>query len=401
MRKAMVVSVVCLVITSLTYAGDLETDLIGPDATATAGQAVELTVLWTNPTDRIQNLPIPEELACLIDTADDTLSISAAGVGAQSGAALEVPPNGFVKRHYVLQIPVSVSGWIDLECTLEDTQRLSFRVDAAGDQAETAPEETSSGQEDEEERVLETLQSRFQMFADKLTFYEPMYFLVGTDPEESKFQLSFKYRFFNKDAPLVKNFYWVEGFHLAYTQTSFWDLESASAPFRDTSYKPELFFLSPAIDVDIPRLYLFRIQTGFQHESNGRGGAESRSTNILYVKPILIFGKGTPFALEVAPKVWVYVANDDDTNPDLEDYRGYFDLELKFARARSLALTAHYTYAREGSSFQVDVTYPLSRLLAGNLDLYFQAQYFNGYAESLLRYTEKTEAVRLGIAIVR
>ena len=36
----------------------------------------------------------------------------------------------------------------------------------------------------------------------------------------------------------------------------------------------------------------------------------------------------------VAPKVWAYVANDSDTNPDLEQYRGYFDLELEFGRER-------------------------------------------------------------------
>jgi outer membrane phospholipase A len=278
---------------------------------------------------------------------------------------------------------------------------VSFRVDAAEAVPSASAAASPPAEDAEEEQVLETLQSRFQMYADRLSVYEPMYFLVGVDPEESKFQLSFKYRFFNREGSLVRKFAWIEGFHFAYTQTSFWDLKSESAPFRDTSYKPELFFLSPAIDLSIPRLYLFKIQSGFQHESNGRGGEDSRSTNFLYIKPIMIFGKGTPYALEFAPKVWIYVANDDVTNPDLSDYRGYFDLELKFGRMRSFALSTHYTYAREGSSFQVDVTYPLSRLFAGNLDLYLQAQYFNGYAESLLRYTEKTEALRLGIAIVR
>jgi outer membrane phospholipase A len=401
MIRATVAVAIGLMIASATYAADLQTDLIGPRSPVTAGQPTELTVIWTNPTDRTQPVRIREFLECLIDSADATHAARATAVAPETAAVTQIMPDGFIKRHYRLPIPASLSGWVNLECRLEDTHRLSFQVDDPGERPQTAADKPLTSEEAEEKRVLETLQSRFQMFAAKLTFYEPLYFLVGTDPEESKFQLSFKYRFFNTEAYLVKNYPWVAGFHLAYTQTSFWDLKSASEPFRDTSYKPELFFLSPTLDVDIPRLYLFRIQTGFQHESNGRGGEESRSTNFLYLKPVLIFGKGTPYALEIAPKFWIYVGNDDQTNPDLKDYRGYFDFELKFGRARSLSLTTHYTYAREGSSFQADFTYPLSRLLGGNLDLYFQAQYFNGYAESLLRYTEKTEALRLGIAIVR
>jgi phospholipase A1 len=50
---------------------------------------------------------------------------------------------------------------------------------------------------------------------------------------------------------------------------------------------------------------------------------------------------------------------------------------------------------------QVDITYPLSNIIFNPLDVYVQAQYVNQLAESLLDYTERTEAFRLGFAIVR
>jgi len=194
----------------------------------------------------------------------------------------------------------------------------------------------------------------------------------------------------------------LKGFHFGYTQTSFWDLSSDSAPFEDTSYKPELFFLSSNIDTGAPGIKRLFLQTGFQHESNGRGGEFSRSTNIFYAKPIFIFfNDKNQFGLQVSPKVWAYVNSNDDTNPDLEDYRGYFDLELKFGYADGFVQGSHLGWAKEGGSVQVDLTYPMRRFLLKNFDWYLQVQYVNSLAESLLNYTERSEAFRLGFAIVR
>ncbi len=49
-----------------------------------------------------------------------------------------------------------------------------------------------------------------------------------SNPEDSKFQVSFKYRFFNKKGTLAQKYPWVKGFRFGYTQTSFWDLKSES-----------------------------------------------------------------------------------------------------------------------------------------------------------------------------
>ncbi|MFC1877177.1 phospholipase A [Thermodesulfobacteriota bacterium] len=242
----------------------------------------------------------------------------------------------------------------------------------------------------------------YQPYLDHVSAYQPMYFLVGTDPGESKFQFSFKYRLVDPESSLAERSRFMDGFHFAYTQTSYWDLKSSSMPFEDTSYKPELFHISPNINTGLsPRGGLF-LQTGIKHESNGQGRDISRNTNFLYANPIFVFyNEKTTFGYLISPKAWVYVGNDEDTNDDLPDYRGYFDLELKFGLANSLVVGTNLGWAREGGSVQINVTYPLNLISAGISGLYLHVQYVNCLAESLLHYDKRTEAIRIGVSIVR
>ncbi|MFP4532631.1 MAG: phospholipase A [Desulfobacterales bacterium] len=250
-------------------------------------------------------------------------------------------------------------------------------------------------------QTVDELFNLYQPYLENMAAYEPIYFLVGTDPEESKFQISLKYRFLNPKMRLSKKHPWLRGFHIAYTQTSFWDLESDSQPFDDTSYKPELFFLSPNLFSGKGLTHIF-FQTGYQHESNGQGGERSRSTNFLYFKPIFVFfHQNTELGFQIAPKLWAYAGNDDDTNPDLYKYRGYFDLKFKCGKAESAVLESHLRWAEEGPSLRMDLTYPLDRLFDTRLQIYLQAQYVNMLAENLLNYQDRTRAVRLGISVVR
>jgi len=118
--------------------------------------------------------------------------------------------------------------------------------------------------------------------------------------------------------------------------------------------------------------------------------------------PVFIFlNQLKQFGLLISPRIWTYIANDDKTNADLKDYRGYFDLGLKFGKANSFALGTNFWWAKEGASVQVDFTYPLHRFVFRNIDLYFQAQYVNRLAESPIDFRERTEAFRLGFGIVR
>ncbi len=250
--------------------------------------------------------------------------------------------------------------------------------------------------------TAESMNRLYQPYLPNLESYQPTYFLAGTNASQSKFQVSLKYRPLNESGSLARHHAWMTRIHLGYTQTSFWDLKSDSAPFVDTSYKPEIHYLSDNLGTIIPHAKGFFLQGGFQHESNGRDGIASRSTNFAYVKPMVAFYDETSkLGMFISPRIWAYVGNDPDTNPDLPDYRGYFDLEVKLGKADGLVAGSHVWWGSKGGSTQLDLTYPLHHLFGGNLDIYLQVQYVYALAESLLHYNDRVNALRIGFALVR
>ena len=384
-------------------AGGLDTIVTVSSPTLKAGQSGELLVYWHNAGAEAVQVNLPLKLVCRLKTAQQQIEMTARSEQIRADAAVRIEAKGFVKRLYIFVVPRSISGVATLEADKIGAAPVLVALEDGRPPAADEPEATG-GQKAESQKYesLDAMFALYQPYLGNFAAYEPMYFLVGTDPQDSSFQISFKYRFFNPGGPLALGHPWVKGFHFAYTQTSFWDLKSSSMPFEDTSYKPELFYLSSNIDTGAKGVRRLFLQTGFQHESNGRGGDASRSTNYLYAKPILIFySEQSRLGLQIAPKVWAYVANEESSNPDLADYRGYFDLELKLGQGDGLVLGSNFRWAQEGGSLQLDLTYPLRRILFGNIDVYLQAQYVNSLAESLLNYKERSEALRFGLAIVR
>lgn len=287
-------------------------------------------------------------------------------------------------------------------CILVMLQCLLITVGAPpAEPAETPADSIKEQDSGPPYQSLDELFNLYQPYLENIAAYKPIYFLAGADPEESKFQISLKYRFLSHRMGIAKTHPWLRGFHIAYTQTSYWDLGSDSQPFDDTSYKPELFFLSPNLFSGRGLSHVF-FQAGCEHESNGRAGEASRSTNFVYVRPIfLFFHETSSFGFQIDPKVWLYAGNEDETNPDLYKYRGYFDLGIKLGRAEGTVLESHILWADQGASVRLDLSYPLDRLLDTNLQIYLHAQYANALAESLLDYRDRTRAVRLGISVVR
>lgn len=256
--------------------------------------------------------------------------------------------------------------------------------------------------DDEQYQSYEEFFDRSQPYLKNVKAYEPIYFLLGEKPEKTKLQFSLRYQLFSKDASLVQDYSWLQGLNFGFTQTSFWDLNSTSKPFQDTSYKPELFFLSSNLKNGSGKLKGIFLQTGLQHESNGQASFDSRSTNIYYIKPIFMFhNPENSRGVQISPKLWVYVDNDEDNNPDLEDYRGYFDLETKIGREDRLMVESHFRPAKQGNSLQLDLSYPIQKYFANNVGVYIHLQYINSLAENMLNYKDRTEAIRLGVSLVR
>lgn len=298
-------------------------------------------------------------------------------------------------KYWMIIFLFGICCFFNLSALLYADQKGSSPIGQSGDRSETSPPE-------QEFITLDDLFTMYQPYINNIRAYQPMYFLLGTQLENSKFQFSFKYRFFNPKAALAKKYPWIKGFHLAFTQTSFWDLSSESLPFEDTSYKPEIFLLTSNIFPWFKSINRLFIQTGFQHESNGRGDENSRSTNHVYIEPIFVYYHArTKLGFQISPRAWFYAFNTNETNKDLSKYRGYWRVAFKLGKADSFVFDVNFHKVKKGSSTQIDFTYPLNEYLINNLDLYLHVQYTDRLAESLLQYEERTQALRIGFAIIR
>jgi phospholipase A1/A2 len=394
----MKVSTILMIIlfSTVSFAGGMEVVIEPPKENLQTGQSTVFAVYFHNSEDQSLQVHVPASVICRLFAGDQSLDVKANLTESSPKGTITICSGCFGKVTYELTLPLAIEGTVTMEIPSFENTRTMFSVQRIASFKEPIPNATKS----REFESLESLYELYQPYLKNIAAYEPMYFLVGANPEKSKFQFSFKYRLFDIDKSLVQDHPWTKGFHLAYTQTSFWDLKSASKPFEDTSYKPEIFFLSP--NIRLPWATGFFVKSGFQHESNGRGGENSRGTNFLYIKPIYIaYQAKNKLGLLISPKLWAYIANEDENNPDLRDYRGYFDLEIKVGQPDGFVLGSHFRYAKEGGSMELDLTYPLSQFIFKHLNLYFHVQYVNTLAESLLNYRDRTEALRLGFAIVR
>nr|WP_224042522.1 phospholipase A [Cupriavidus respiraculi] len=235
---------------------------------------------------------------------------------------------------------------------------------------------------------------------DRLSFNEPMYFLVGAHGgANAKFQLSFKYRVFQGENPASKGL--LDNLYLGYTQFSLWDLSSESKPFRDTNLRPSVFYYLSDVGVRNSAISRLSVATGLEHESNGRDGEDSRSVNTVFVKPTFYLGDQTDWHWTVTPKAYYYLSKNN--NADIAHYRGYMDLKLAYGKPDSweFAATLRKGTRKSYGSVDAQVTYPLARLLPGTAG-YLMAGYFVGYGESLLDYNRKLPwQFRLGYALNR
>ncbi len=368
---------------------------------AVAGQPFSFSVYFHNEGKSSRQVRPPASLRVrLEDEAGQVSFLNAREQRPSTPVYLE--RGGFIKTDYLLVLPETSVGRLQLSIVDSPNLVAQILVTAPAPQLEAVGTAPPAQQVAEVYPTLASLHSLYQPYVANFSVYEPVFFLVASKPEKSRFQISFKYRLFNPRGSFSQRYPWLQGVHFGYTQSSTWDLRSASAPFEDTSYKPEIFFLTDNLRWRPSWLKGFFVQFGAQHESNGRGGVDSRSTNSVYLKPIFIsFNPENKLGLQLSPKLLTYFNNDEQSNPDLADYRGHFELELKLGHAESLVASSKLRFASRGVSFQGDLTYPISRLLGGNFDFYLQLQYVDALAESLINYRERTRVFRLGIALVR
>jgi outer membrane phospholipase A len=352
------------------------------------GATVTLEVLYAGAGQE----KFPDKLTVRANAGSRTWRLDLVAAGPAQGArrryTVELPPDahGFVvldlSGHPSSKLVLLARGGVDAVARLVTPPPRSAPATAA----ETPdPQSQDQYQEREKEAILST--------------NEPMYFLVGNRQGTSaRYQLSFKYRFFDDDSGWGKTNPWLTGLYFGYTQNSFWDLSARSKPFRDTSYRPSLYFQWLRPD---DKAWVDAARVGFEHESNGKDGVSSRSLNTVFVQPVWRWKLDDDRVLTFDPKFQSYINKDE--NPDIQKFRGYADWRLRFGREDGFIVASTVRVGTGGKgSVQADASYPLRRELVGGIGGYWHVQYFNGYGEDLLGYNQKRDAqLRVGFSIVR
>lgn len=384
-------------------ADDVSVNLVTPASPAPSGTEIAVEVLWLNRGDSPRQVSPPPVIDATLRRSQTAWPVRLRESAPPAGDSLTLARGGFAQRTYLLTVPAEAQGALVIQVEQPFSARTMIEVASTAGETDLATPAAAPAEKPGAPALRPTASRLHRTVLENFGFHEPIYFLYGPDEPAAKFQLSFRYRLAgHRDSP-VETDPPAKGLYFAYTQRSLWDIKEPSSPFYDTSYMPELMFESLAADhPDRDRLVNFLgYQTGYRHESNGRDGLDSRSLDILFVRPAVMIGRREGWRAVVAPRLFTYLGESSD-NPDIEDYRGYGELLLSFGRDDGLQVNLTAIAGREfdKGSVQVDLTYPI-QIESLDFDTYLHFQYFDGYGESLRDYDSKSSTWRAGLSLVR
>lgn len=406
--------------------------LVPPAAPVASPHDLELTLYLNNPTNRDDAIDLPETLAADYASSDGHHHIVLA-IADSLGTHRVVRAMTRAEVKLKLAEPLLAdTGFVSLRLRQPESNAIMFEMAAIAVASNPSPA-SPPPLAPKKPTTLQPgghldLTSDLEGTRRHISSYDPVYFAVGgRERLNARFQFSFKFRVFE---PSPAHTPWPEqlarDLYVAYTQTSIWDLEAFSKPFYDSSYKPTIFLLH-----DFPRIgnssARFSVQTGAQHESNGKGGlapatpstglgspttaqrhpSDSRSVNSLYFAPKIRWTADNDLFFELGVRASAYFQTDE--NPDIANYRGHVELTLRAGYDRGFQLaTLLRGDPQAHGSIEFNATWPaietplLKLVLPASLGGYAQIQYFNGYGESLLDYdVRRKDQLRFGLTIVR
>jgi len=216
---------------------------------------------------------------------------------------------------------------------------------------------------------------------------------VELDHEEVKFQISQKAKVLN---PVRVHFLGFTSFRLwgAYTQQSSWQAFNSgnSSPFRETIYEPELI-----LTMSTGNQYgLKLINFGYVHQSNGLNSNLSRSWNRTYLQ-----GGWESDTWSALARVWKRIpeAEGQDDMPDIEDYSGHADMNLRWApldgsQTVGLTLRNNFSLEQNRGFIQLDWATPFKLNQSAKLHV----QFTSGYGETLIDYNFRQTTFGLGVS---
>ena len=215
------------------------------------------------------------------------------------------------------------------------------------------------------------------------------------DNLEAQFQISIK-------LPIAKGVFTEnDAIFGGFTLKAFWQVynKDISAPFRETNYEPEVFWITP-VPWNVFGGDATLVSLGLVHQSNGRSQPTSRSWNRVYAG---LIWERSRFVYYL--KTWWRIPEDEkddpldpkgDDNPDIEDYMGNFEFTAAYRKNDhevSAMLRNNLDLDENYGAIQLDWTFPLKGRYRGYLQL------FNGYGESLIDYNAHISRIGIGILL--
>ncbi|EKT61100.1 phospholipase A [Providencia burhodogranariea] len=178
----------------------------------------------------------------------------------------------------------------------------------------------------------------------------------------------------------------------SYTQRSWWQLSNKkeSSPFRETNYEPQIF-IGWATDYQLGGWTLREIETGFNHESNGRSDPTSRSWNRVYARAMAQNGN---WQVDLKPWYRLPESEGSDDNKDITKYMGYYRLKVGYALGDSVVTaTGRYNWNSGFGAAELGWSYPVSK----HVRIY--TQLFSGYGESMIDYDFRQTRFGIGVML--
>lgn len=376
--------------------------LQAPQAPVTAGEEFTLTLVLTNPTAEPLDAPAPIQFPVIAYAGTQSVSASFRAMADEGNSHAPLAPGAFRSVALRGKLPADFVGLVVLDASLSQAGRVAVEIAPPPLVPRAATPAAPPATTESPAEVVPAPPPRREF---GISPHEPIYFAVGGNGGlNARFQLSFKFRPIGpSDDRIAGRGFW-EDVYGSFTQTSLWDLHSLSKPFTDSSYRPALFYHRYDAGVKVLGGRL-GFASGFEHESNGKAGADSRSINLLFARPTLRWGETDGWQFVVSPKLYYYI--DKSENADITRFRGYGDFLLILENPYSWKLAATLRAGTSGKgSVQLDASYPFSRINdlfpLGFVHGYLHLQFFDGWGESLLHYNERAETqLRVGFMALR
>ena len=214
----------------------------------------------------------------------------------------------------------------------------------------------------------------------------PVHTGISKRTADAKYQISFRQLLTRQTLPLDSYLF------LTYTQKAFWNLYEFSSPFEEINFNPGIQLGKPVYDRRDKLIGMAFLKA--EHHSNGRDSIYSRSWNHISLSFHASLLKNTTLALEA----WFPFRYKKD-NPDLMEYIGYGEINV-LHEIRPDKISAELM-VRKGWNWDWKGAIRL-RFLYRPFELrslYLMAEWYNGYAESLISYSDFKSMIRLGFVL--